>query len=222
MKKGLCGLAFVLAAAYSVHADTIAPAPAPAPAPAASPATDAAFEALKSQLQAVSAPPAFSWKTYFHEGFDTVYIGQFYSLAGSPTPTRTGAMMPIIEHRAKDGYFLIPGVNWNLLNFGGSSPTASLDKIRLTDCALEFGPSIDFGGPLDNLLLAGVERLPQSGPDSYAALKVYLKDDSNVRLAMGLNERAAYKKNAAGKGIIAGGLDIWVAAKIAWGGGPKK
>ena len=150
---------------------------------------------------------------YFHAGFDTVYVGDAFAL----TPRAGFSEMPeidtpVLEHSAADGYLLIPGVNWNLLNLGiGEAPDFSRGEIA-------FGPSIDLGTPLDALLLKAVKALPQGGnPAAYAFLKSVLSHDI-VALAVLPQWTVVAERDAAGKRIFLGLPQVAVNLRVFFGG----
>jgi hypothetical protein len=100
----------------------------------------------------------------FLRPLDEVKTGAFIKI-GTPNDNVTyGLQTTLVKHRAEDGYFLLPGVSWALLDVGG----AKSPEGRLT---LVAGPSVDLSEPVKAALLSGFNRL---WPTSMGAVKALL------------------------------------------------
>ena len=94
---------------------------------------------------------------------------------------KLGVMSPVVWHDSKDGYWLVPGVDWSLLNVGVIAPT-SLDSGSLL-----LGPGFKLDEPVKALLRRGLEFLPGvRNEGAYGFLKdVTAPGDDSVYLSVG-------------------------------------
>ncbi len=95
---------------------------------------------------------------------DEVKSGAFIKLGTPNDNIAYGFQTTLIKHQSADGFLMIPGVSWSLLDIGAAkSEHGSYDVI--------LGPSIDLSEPLKAVLLGGVRSLY---PDSMGSIKALL------------------------------------------------
>ena len=137
---------------------------------------------------------------YFHAGFNQVSSGIFFPIAGAEDEQQAGFITPVIEHDAKDGYLIIPGISYNLINLGyiGSSDNAR----GFLHGKAAIGPSLQIGDLVkQGLRMICNKALPGwRGPGRYGALKALLSPgqeglyaDIGVYQAIPLNQFGAWK-----------------------------
>lgn len=102
-------------------------------------------------LFAVAALPAAASPYFrFLRPLDEVKTGAFVKVGTPNDNVAYGFQTTIIKHKAEDGYFLLPGVSWALLDVGAAKTEAgSLSAV--------LGPSIDLSEPVKALLLKGLD-----------------------------------------------------------------
>ncbi len=94
---------------------------------------------------------------------DEIKSGAFIKIGTPNDNVAYGFQTTLIKHRAEDGYFLLPGVSWSLLDVGGAKTEGG--KITAV-----LGPSVDLSEPVKGALLAGVRYLWPDGMGSVKAL----------------------------------------------------
>jgi hypothetical protein len=121
---------------------------------------------MKYLVLAALCFPVSASAAYFHllRPLDEVKSGAFIKVGTPNERVAYGVQTTLIKHRAEDGYLMLPGVSWSLLDFGGAKTEAG----KLT---LVAGPSIDLSEPIKAVVLAGINEL---WPDSMGAVKALL------------------------------------------------
>jgi hypothetical protein len=89
-------------------------------------------------------------RPYFRPGFDAISGGVLFPLAGSLDQGQGFVVVPAIVHSAKDGYLVLPGVDWNLLDLGYAGPVGGGSDFRKGSVVA--GPSLHLGEPVKDLL----------------------------------------------------------------------
>ena len=125
---------------------------------------------LALALLSAAAP---AWPApYFHAGFNQLAGGVFFPAAGAASSSQAGFIVPAIEHDAKDGYWLVPGISWNPLNLGYIGSTDDLLHGKIP-----FGSSIQTGDLVKTGLRWILRALPDwPAEDRYSLLKSILSD----------------------------------------------
>ena len=108
-------------------------------------------------MSQAQAAPYFRW-----EPFKTVSAGGFYRL-GSPQVS-VGSVGSLLVHHAEDGYLLLPGVGWDLLDVGWTAPTDGGHG------SVALGPAIHLDEPIKAVLRCGLHLFH----DDYGALDAAL------------------------------------------------
>jgi len=119
--------------------------------------------------------------TYFHYvAFKTVKAAAFFPVAGGIKDMSAGSSTPVFQHRSSDGYWLIPGVDWDALDLGWAANTSTGQG------SVALGPSVDVAGPVKDLLYKAIEYLP-GGEDasSYGALRYILGAGGDWKATVG-------------------------------------
>ena len=93
--------------------------------------------ALALCAQSAQAKPYFRW-----EPFREVTGGAFFKLGVPEDNILLGSKTSLLTHHEEDGYLLIPGITWNLVDFGWAIPT------KLSDSMVTFGPSVKLNEPV--------------------------------------------------------------------------
>lgn len=111
---------------------------------------------------------------YFRVGFNRVSGGVFLPMAGAFNDKQAGFIVPVLEHAAQDGFLLIPGVSWNLLNLGYVGSISNFDEFSHGKVAL--GPSLQTGDlAKEGLRFLCRAALPKWGEaDHYELMKAAL------------------------------------------------
>lgn len=115
-----------------------------------------------------------AFPAYFHVGFNSVESGYFAPVYGQDNDKKAGFITPAIEHDAKDGALLIPGVSWNPLNIGyiGSVSQGVGEFFR---GKVAIGPSVQLGETAKMGLRWLCQGLPQWNQDArYGFIKALL------------------------------------------------
>lgn len=81
-----------------------------------------------------------------------------------------GSKTSVFKHHHEDGFLLIPGVDWSLLDAGFVKPDTQKNLIGV------FGPSMDTSEPLKAILLSALKKA--TGEDVLAGLKYLLRPAS--------------------------------------------
>lgn len=104
-------------------------------------------------------------KPYFRflRPLDEIKSGAFVKIGTPNDNLFYGIQTTLIKHRAEDGYFILPGVSWSLLDVGG----AKSESGKITAVV---GPSVDLSEPVKAVLLSGVSYLWPSSMGSIKAL----------------------------------------------------
>lgn len=119
--------------------------------------------ALVALALGLALPAAATPYFRFLRPLDEVKSGAFVKVGTPNDNIAYGVQTTIIKHRAEDGYFLLPGVSWSLLDVGGAkSEHGSLTAV--------LGPSIDLSEPVKAALLSGFNYLYPSSMGSIKAL----------------------------------------------------
>jgi hypothetical protein len=107
------------------------------------------------------AGPYFHWMTPLQELKSGVFVKTAGGGAAAPA---YGFQTTLLKHSAEDGYFLLPGVSWSLLDVGAAkTPTGAFQAV--------VGPSIDLSEPIKAVLLRGVRA---AWPGTMGAAKALL------------------------------------------------
>ena len=111
-----------------------------------------------------------------------IETGAFLKL-GSPQGgnVKLGLISPVIWHDSKDGYWLVPGVDYSLLNIGVLTPT------NLDSGSLLLGPGLKLDEPIKALVRRAVEFLPGAkNARAYGFLRdVSAPGEENLFLSVG-------------------------------------
>jgi len=116
---------------------------------------------------------------YFRPGLDRVNVGLFQGL--DQDRTDKGFTVPVLVHDAASGYWLIPGISWDLLDLGYSEGGGYPRTLRI-------GPSVNLDEPVKAGLRFGCRALPGWGDGGrYGLLKSALAPagDGAATLALG-------------------------------------
>ena len=125
---------------------------------------------MRQWILAVAALAGFcvlpAQASYFRvmQPMDEVKSGAFVKLGTPNDNVSYGFQTTIIKHTAADGYLLLPGASWSLLDVGA----AKTNNGRLMAV---LGPSVDLSEPVKAVLLSGVRHL---WPSSMGAVKALL------------------------------------------------
>lgn len=117
---------------------------------------------LLALASAASARPYFRVKP-----LSKVETGGFYRLGVADEHVLIGLVTPVVWHDSADGYWLVPGVDWTLLNAGWAVPAGSDRGV------LFLGPAVALDEPIKAWLLRGVNLLDRKG-DGYGVLRKIL------------------------------------------------
>jgi hypothetical protein len=120
-------------------------------------------------------------KPYFRfVPFKQIQAAAFFPIAGGVEDISAGSKTPIFQHSSEDGYLLIPGVDWNLLDLGWVADTKSGKG------SVAIGPSVDVAGPVKALVSKAVDLLPGAKEGgSYAALRWLLAPANDLTVSVG-------------------------------------
>lgn len=121
---------------------------------------------MKYSLIVVLLASSASASPYFRilRPLDEVKSGAFVKIGTPNDNVSYGFQTTLIKHRAEDGYLLLPGVSWSLLDIGGAkSESGSLTAV--------LGPSVDVSEPVKAVLLSG---LNWAWPTSLGSVKALL------------------------------------------------
>lgn len=114
---------------------------------------------------------------YFHPGFNQIASGLFFPIAGAENQQSAGFITPAIEHDAKDGALLIPGVSYNLLNLGYKGSVSNLHDFL--HGSLVAGPSVQLGEPTKKALRMVCAFALPNWDVQWGALKAVLSPGSD-------------------------------------------
>lgn len=115
----------------------------------------AAFMLAAQQAQA---------KPYFRfEALDNLKTSAVFCPAGNADAVAWGTETAVFRHHAEDGYFLIPGVSWDVLDVGASKGERWSALI---------GSSVDLSEPVKAMALRGLDWL---APEKFGALRLFLE-----------------------------------------------
>lgn len=145
--------------------------------------------------------------------------GAFVPIGKSLSEASFGAIIPIYVHDAADGYLLLPGVSWDLLDVGYVANPAQI----------AFGPSVHLDEPVKTALRFICRLLPawNDNPENYGLLRSLLTpadaDSGAPMLAAGpmllLDAGSAQNALTAGPKALRGSLSIGITLKHAFGAG---
>ncbi len=138
--------------------------PAPTPLPE--------LPQLELAPAAKAAAPRAS-RPYFRilSPLEEIKTGVFLKLGTPVENVNVGAVATIIKHDAADGYLLIPGVGWSLLDVGGFAPPQGGPP------NLVLGPSVDLSEPVKSVLRWGLKRVGLGGTAATALLQPAKAED---------------------------------------------
>lgn len=118
---------------------------------------------------------------YYHPGFNQIASGLFFPLAGALNKQSAGFITPAIEHDAKDGALLIPGISYNLMNLGYKGSASNLHDFL--HGSIVAGPSVQLGEPAKAFARAACSLLLPNWSSQYGALKAILSPGSSSTYA---------------------------------------
>lgn len=112
-------------------------------------------------------PLSASAKPYFRvlNPLDEIKTGAFIHLGSTEDRISYGMQTTLIKHYASDGYLLIPGVSYSLLDVGFAKPDSS------RGARVILGPSMDISEPVKELLRRGLDYMY---PNRMLALRALL------------------------------------------------
>jgi len=129
------------------------------------------------------ASPAAAGPYFRFSPLTEIRSGAFFKPTASEDEISVGFVSPLIYHDKDDGYLLIPGVDWDLLDIGWILPTESWRGTAV------FGPSINMEEPVKTIMRKGIRYLPGGrAAGSYGALRRILApagDGERAFLALG-------------------------------------
>lgn len=124
------------------------------------------------------AQPALAKPYFRYEPLSALRTAAYFKVGTPVDNVLWGMETTVLKHHAEDGYILIPGVGWSLLDVGYAKPANGHVG------GLVLGPSVDISEPMKALLLKGLDRL---SPDKFQALRFILQPWSPDRGYVGLS-----------------------------------
>ncbi len=175
-------------------------------------------------LAIVTAIVQISWAApYFKLApLRSTQLGAFAPVqSGDVAGAQFGAIAPVLVHDAADGFFLIEGVSWDLVDVG---------YISGPDPKVAIGPSIHLDEPVKKVLRAMCRQLPKWSEESgnYGLLKAILAPASAVNAypTLAIGPMAVMDLRSIGDSLshgsfhqIRGNVQIGLTLNKAFGGG---
>lgn len=100
---------------------------------------------------------------------DEIKTGAFVKVGTPNENVSYGFQTTILKHQSADGFLLIPGVSWSLLDVGAAKSEAGAVTAVL-------GPSVDLSEPVKAVLLAGLRHAVPNGLGSIKAMLAPAQD----------------------------------------------
>lgn len=137
---------------------------------------------LAAAVLVAAVPANAAAGRYFRPGFDSAKVGLFNEIGG--TRQEIGFVTPAVLHDKADGYWMIPGITWDLLDIGYSQEKLEDGSTRR---AARFGPSVNLEEPVKAGLRILCRGLPGWTADkgTWTILRTALAEGPDGALAMG-------------------------------------